>query len=190
MEKAKASDSLAKACGVVRSGIDEKWWPSLKFYLNLKARCSVNNLIGRHKMKLAKLSERQERSLKNLDEKSVRILDEVVLPLWVREVSRFGPKHPVRDKFNEISFLADIISFLSELKLNRLPGEKLCEIEAAAKRYAKNVKQTSSGKGFEKARKHLKDNGLLAVPFDKSVGFCLMKKETYVKKLKNLLQAE
>ena len=154
------------------------------------SRCSVNNLISRHKRKLEKLSERQDRPLKNLDERAVRVLDEVVLPLWVREVLSFGPKHPVRDKFNEIHFLADIDSFLSELKLNRIPGEKLCEIEAAATRYAKNVKQTPSDKGVEKARKYLKDNGLLAVPFDKGVGFCVMKKVTYEKKLKDLLQAE
>ena len=81
-------------------------------------------------------------------------------------------------------------SFLSELKLNRIPGENSCEIEAAAKRYAKNVKQTPSDKGVEKARKYLKGNGLLAMPFDKVVGFCVMKKETHEKKLKDLLQAE
>ena len=125
-----------------------------------------------------------------MDERAVRVLDEVILPLWVWEVLRFGPKHPVRDKFNEIHFLADIDSLLSELKLNRIPGEKLCEIEAAAKRYAKNVKQTPFDKGVEKARKYLKDNDLLAVPFDMGVGFCVMKKETREKKLKNLLQAE
>ena len=77
----------------------------------------------------------------------------MILPLRVREVLSFGPKHPVRDKFNEIQFLADFDKFLSELKLNRLPGGKLCEIEAAAKRYAKIVKQTPSDKGVEKARK-------------------------------------
>ena len=154
------------------------------------ATCSVKNLISRHKRKLEKLAERQDRPLKHLDERSFRILDEVYLPLWVQEVLSFGPKHPVRDKFNEIHFLADNDSFLSKLKLNRLPGETLCEIEAAAKRYAKNVKQTPSDKGVEKVRKYLKDNGLLAVPFDRGVGFCVMKMETYEKKLKNLKQAE
>ena len=69
-----------------------------------------------------------------MDERSVRILDEVILPLWEREVLSFGPKISGRDKFNEIHFLADIDSFLSELKLNTIPGEKLCEIEAAAKK--------------------------------------------------------
>ena len=45
------------------------------------------------------------------------------------------------------------------------------------------VKQTPSDKGVEKARKYLKDNGLLAVPFDKGWVFFVMKKETYEKKL-------
>ena len=53
--RAKASGNLAKAREVVRRGIDEKWWPSLIFYLNLRARCSVNNLISRHKKKLEKI---------------------------------------------------------------------------------------------------------------------------------------
>ena len=165
-DRTKASGNLVKARELVRRGIDEKWWPSVIFYLNRQARCSVNNLISRHKRKLKKLSGRQDRPLKNLDERADRILDEVILPLWVREVLSFGPKHPVRDKFKEIHFLADIDSFLSEMKLNRIPGEKLCEIEAAAKRYAKNVKHTPCDKGIEKARNCLKDNGLLAVPFD------------------------
>ena len=81
-------------------------------------------------------------------------------------VLSFGPKHPVRDKTSGI------------------------EIKAAAKTYAKNVKHTPSDKGFVKARKYLKDNSLLAVPFDKGWGFCVMKKETYEKKLADLLQAE
>ena len=34
------------------------------------------------------------------------------------------------------------------------------------------------------------DNGRLAVPFDKGGSFCVMRKETYEKKLKDLLQAE
>ena len=74
--------------------------------------------------------------------------------------------------------------------LNRIPGEKLCEIEAAAKRHAKNVKKTPSDKGVAKAREYLNDKGLLAVPFDKGVGFCAKKKETYEKNLKDSLQAE
>ena len=96
-DRAKASGNLAKATEVVRRGLDEKWWPSVIFYLTLQARCSVNNMISRQKKKLEKLPERQERPSKNLDERSVRILDEVILPPWVREVLIFESKHPVQD---------------------------------------------------------------------------------------------
>ena len=34
-----------------------------------------------------------------------------------------------------------------------------------------NVKQTRSDKSAEKARNYLKENDLLAVPFDKGLGF-------------------
>ena len=80
-DRAKASGNLVKSRGVVRRGIGEKWWLSVIFCLNRQARCSVNNLISRHKRKLEKFSEKQDRPLKNLDERSVRILDEVILPL-------------------------------------------------------------------------------------------------------------
>ena len=50
-DRAKASGNLVKATEVERRDLDEKWWPSVIFYLNRQARCSVNNLISRHKRK-------------------------------------------------------------------------------------------------------------------------------------------
>ena len=100
-----------------------------------------------------------------------------------------GPKHSIRDKLNETHFLADIGIFLLQLKNQKTSGETLCEIEAAAKAYGKNVRQTPRDKAVEKTRKYLKDNGLLAVPLDKGVGFCIMRKQTYESKLKSLLQS-
>ena len=75
-----------------------------------------------------------------------------------------GPKHTVRDKFNETHFLADIDIYLSDLKNRKVPGEALCEIEAVAKADAKRVKQIPSDKGVETKRKNLKSNGLVTVP--------------------------
>ena len=58
-----------------------------------------------------------------------------------------------------------------------------------AKAYAKRVKQTPSDKGVVKARKYLKNNGLVAVPYDKGVGFCVMRKDTYENKLSDTLDS-
>ena len=38
--------------------------------------------------------------------------------------------------------------------------------------------------------KHLRDNALSAVPFDKGVGFCVMKKSTYAEQLEKVLDCE
>ena len=57
------------------------------------------------------------------------------------------------------------------------PRETLCEIEAVTKAYAKRVKQTPTDKGVGKARKYLKSNGLVEVPYDEGVGFCVMRQD-------------
>ena len=54
----------------------------------------------------------------------------------------------------------------------------------------KKSRQTLRDSAVEKTKtktlKHLKDNGLLAVPFDQGVGFCIMKIQTYKLKLESL----
>ena len=108
--------------------------------------------------------------------KSLNCLDEYMeCYQWARSI-------PL-DKFNETHFLADIDIFLSQLKNQKTSGETLCEVQAAAKAYAKNLKQIPRDKAVEKTRKYLKDNELLAVTFDKGVGFCIMRKQTYESKL-------
>ena len=74
------------------------------------------------------------------------MLDNIELPEWVYEVLSMGPKRPIRNKFNETYFLADIDIFLSLLKNQKKSGENLSEKEAVAKAYAKNVRQTPKGK--------------------------------------------
>ena len=101
---------------------------------------SLKTTSENHRKKLEKLSERQDKPLGARNEQSVKVLDDIELPEWVYEVLSIGPKHPIREKLNEIHFLADIDIFLSQLKNQKTSGETLCEIEAAAKAYAKNCK--------------------------------------------------
>ena len=136
-----------------------------------------------------KLSERQDRPLGKQGEGSVRAHDVVEFSNWVQNMLALGLKHPVRDKYNEVHFLTDIDFFLSDLKNRKVPWGALCEIEAVAKAYAKRVKQTPSNKGVEKARKYQKSKGLVAVLYNKGLGFCAMRKETYENKLSDILDS-
>ena len=139
--------------------------------------------------KLAKLSERQDRPLRNGSYYNVVTLDGVELPKFVLDVFSLGPKHPVRDKFNEVHFLADVDRLVRELRENNTDGEELCEIEPSAKWYAKNVRETPMDRGVKKANDFLKDQKLIAVSFDKGCGFCVMKQTTYSDKLNKILSS-
>ena len=59
-----------------------------------------------------------------------------------------------------------------------------------AKWYAKNVRETPLDRGVKKVQDYLKGNDLLAVPFDKDCGFCVMKKSTYREKLDEVLNSD
>ena len=87
--------------------------------------------------KIEKLADRQNRTLGKLHRKAVKVQDDLKMSGWVNELLSMGPKHSVRDKFNEVHFLADINNFMSEMKKHDALGGKLCEIEAAAKWYTK-----------------------------------------------------
>ena len=95
----------------------------------------------------------------------------------------------MRDKFNELHFLADVDGLVRELRENNTDGEKLCEIESSAKWYANNVRETPMDRGVKKANDFLKDQKLPAVPFDKGCGFCVMKQTTYSDKQKEVLSS-
>ena len=75
------------------------------------------------------------------------------LPNFVLDILSLGPKHPVRDKFNEVQFLADVDKLVRELRENNT--EKLCEIEASSKWYAKNVRETPLDRGVKKVHDYL-----------------------------------
>ena len=137
--------------------------------------------------KLEKLSHRQDKPLRETNKIAVKTLDGIELPVFVNEMLSYGPKHPVRDKFNEIHLLADVDKQVRSLRENGTSGEKLCEIDSTAKWYAKNMRETPIDRGLVNVNKYLKENKLLAVPFDKGNGFCVMKKESYDKKLLDVL---
>ena len=118
------------------------------------------------------------------------ILDNKNLPGFDRDLLSFGPKHPMRNKFKELHFLADIDILIKILRENNVPAEKLIEIELAAKWYSKNIRETPLDRAVAKKQKYLRDNAVIAVPFDKGVRFCVMKKSTYAEKLEKLLESK
>ena len=125
---------------------------------------------------LKRLSVRQDKPLNEQNFGSIRILDNISLPILVKDLLSYGPKHPIKDNFNEVHFLAKIDKLVRTLRESGTDGEKLCENEDSAKWYAENYRETHTDRGVVKKAKFLKDNDIVAVPFDKGTGFCVMKR--------------
>ena len=140
--------------------------------------------------KIAKFSEKQDKPLRSSNEKTVVVLDNTILPGFVKDLLAFEPKHPIRDKFKELHFLADIDSVIMNLRENNIPSKKLFEIEAAAKWYSKNIRETLLDRALAKVQKYLCDNALIVDPFDKGVGVCVMERSTYAENLEKVLNWE
>ena len=62
------------------------------------------------------------------------------------------------------------------------------EINVATFKYIKACSEQKTPRNIKMTKRYLKDNKLLAVPFDKGVGICVMRKETYEKKLMDILR--
>ena len=72
---------------------------------------------------------------------------------------------------------------MSKMRQIRVNSEKLCDIEASAKWYAKKQRETAVYRILSKVTKYLKEFDLMAVPFDKYNGFWVMRKSIYQTKL-------
>ena len=112
-------EMLMKARSLVQKELDEQSWASIFRSVRRQVEASLNTASKNHRKKLEKLSERQNKPLGRRNEQSVKVLDNIELPGWVYEMLSMGPKHPIRDKFNETHFLTDINIFLSQLKIKK-----------------------------------------------------------------------
>ena len=123
-KNSKASDTHHKcdqkrAAGrkVLLKNLDNLLLPSVIFVLR--------NHVVYSERKLAKLSVRQDKLLRASNEKTVAVLDNIILPGFVKDLLAFGPKHQIRNKFKELHFLAAIDSLIRNLRENNVPGEKI-----------------------------------------------------------------
>ena len=123
----KCDQKRAASRKVLLKILDNNLLSSLNLVLPNRVR---NHVVSSEQIlpgKLAKLSERRDKPLRSSNEKTVVVLDNTILPGFVRDLLILGPKHPIRDKFKELHFLADIDSLLRNLRENNVPGEKTSE---------------------------------------------------------------
>ena len=101
-----------------------------------------------------------------------------------------GPRHPVMTHFNEKDVLVELDSFLNfcDKKFSHLiPDSAITEINIKTIQYVNQCKKQKVPRHIQLTKLFLKNNDLLAVPFDKGIGFCVMPRVSYENKLKPIL---
>ena len=165
-----------------------KCLPSIAIHTRIarvKTRCKQKRT---HNQKLMKLSEEQERPLFNVQNTVVLCGLETSPPTYVMETLSLGPKNAVLDRFDPKEVLAEVDSLLYHCKTKNVSDEMITDINVKTLTYIKKCKQMKSSRNIQLTKKYLKDNDLLAIPFDKGVGICIMKKDTYYEKMEKIIK--
>ena len=128
------------------------------------------------------LSEEQHRPLFNVKNTVVLHGLEEQPPNYVMETLSLGPKNCVLEKFNPHDVLVELDDVLRHCKDNGITEYVISDINMKTIGYIKKCKKQKSSRNIAAAKRYLKENKLLAIPFDKGVRICLMKRRTMKEK--------
>ena len=116
------------------------------------------------------LSAIQDRRVLNTDG-YLTFLDYINVPNVVRELLRYGPKHPCRSQFQEEHFLLNMDLLPERCVKEDLERDAINKTNSFTVGYIANCKRRSVGKNVNVVKDWLKDQGVSAVPYDKGTGF-------------------
>ena len=168
--------------------IPENCVSSVMLHSRLIKRTCSKKVRANHNEKLLSLSEQQEKPLFNVKNTVKVLVENLSPPSYVLETLSLGPKNAILDKFNPNEVLAEIDLFLNDCKRKSVPEETINEINCKTLYYIKHCKKMKSSRNINLTKKYLKQNKLLAVPFDKGIGICIMTIESYREKMDNILK--
>ena len=140
-----------------------------------------------HNKKLTALSEEQQRPLFSVENTVVAYELDNPPPEYVIKTLSLGPKNSVLDNFDAKDILAELDGLLYHCKSNEMKNDIITDINIKTLNYIKKCKKMKSSRNIIMTKKYLKQNNLLAVPFDKGIGICVMKREDYESKLDNII---
>ena len=140
-----------------------------------------------HNKKLLALSEEQEKPLFNVKNTVICYELDREPPKYVMETLSLGPKNAVMDPFDPKDMLTELDLFIEYCEKKYIPQDVITDINVKTLDYIKKCKKLKSSRNIKLTKTYLQQNDLLAVPFDKGIGICLMKRDTYNSKMNDIL---
>ena len=171
----------------LKTKLPTKLIPSVILHSRLQRIQNRKVVKQKHDKKLRWLSEKQSKPLFNVE--NTVLISEFTgfIPSYVKQTLSLGPRHPVMSKFNENDVLVELDRFLNYCDKNFIPDNTVTEINIKTLNYIKQCKKQKVPKHIKMTKDFLKKNKLLAVPFDKGIGFCVMPISSYNGKLQPIL---
>ena len=170
----------------VKRKINPKLYPSIivqtKIFLHDQRTLQQEKLNG----KLRALSEEQDRPLFDIENTVLCYGLSRPLPKYVMETLSLGPRNSVLETFDQKDILTELDDLLRFCKKHDVEEQTMTDINIKTLAYIKKCKKQKPPRNVKMTQKYLKDNELLAIPFDKGIGICVMKSETYNSKLDDI----
>ena len=160
-------------------------------YIILHSRLDLKELrfIQSSKLntKLNRLSKEQDRPLFNVENTVIYYNLNYQPPKYVFETLALGPKNSILTKFHKNEVLAEVDKLLKFCKAKKISDEIMTDINVKTLTYIKNCNKQKNPRNIQMTCRYLKENKLVAIPFDKVIGVCLMTVDTYNNKLKDII---
>ena len=172
---------------LLKQQLPQRCIPSAVVYSRIDRVSHRNFVSATHNKKLINLSNQQEKPLFNV-QNTVKVIDvRVSIPKFVMQTLSMGPRSPTMSKFCDKEVLSELDCFMKFCKDNYVSDSLINDINVKTMHYIKTCKKQKSPRHLTLTQKFLKDNKLVAVPFDKGIGFCIMPQSTYENKLNPII---
>ena len=133
--------------------------------------------------KLNRLSAEQGKPLFDIDNTVLCHELREMPPKYVIETLALGPKNSVLEKFDPKVVLAELDELMSYCSQKGIDDEIVNSINVKTLNYIKNCSKQKASRHVYMTKRYLKEKGLLAIPFDKGIGICIMTVECYKEKM-------
>ena len=184
----KVVSNLNEKRELLKHSISDQLLVSVAFYSRQQGRECRRQISATHHKKLMNLSEEQEKPLFSVKNTVVTYELDSTPPDYVLRTLSLGPKNAVCDKFEPNDILAELDGLLHYCKSNNVDQQIISDINMVTLKYVKKMKKQKPSRNVMLTKRYLKENNLLAIPFDKGVGICIMKAGTYKRKLQDILE--
>lgn len=183
-----ARSNLDTRRNAVKNNVPEHLLPSVALHSRIKCRTLRSIKSVQHNKKLLALSDEQEKPLFNVQNTVIAYNLDSSPPKYVMETLSLGPKNAVIEKFDPKDIYAELDILLNYCKSKNVDDQIISDINIRTLQYVRKCNKQKPSRNIHMTKRYLKEHDLLAIPFDKGVGICIMKRSDYETKLSTILE--